>query len=65
MIFGLYVVLWGKAKELADTKQEKDIPYHDHTKTITVFVDQSSEKSTSCKSDLKESLLPDKSTYAN
>lgn len=58
VILGLYVVLWGKAKDLEDTKQDKDIPNQQYQ--------YNSEKSTSCKSDLEESLLPaNKSAYGN
>lgn len=51
-------MLWGKAKDLEDTKQDKDIPNQQYQ--------YNSEKSTSCESDLEESLLPaNKSPYGN
>ena len=69
VIIGLYIVLWGKAKDLQEIKQYiKDIPKleYDQRKIIQVFIDQSSEKiSTSCRNDLEESFLSHKSTYVN
>ncbi|PON56051.1 Plant-drug/metabolite exporter [Parasponia andersonii] len=69
VIIGLYIVLWGKAKDLEEIKQDiKDIPKleYDQRKAIQVLIHQSSKKSTSSTTDLEESLLPDKSsTYAN
>ncbi|CAL8990873.1 unnamed protein product [Prunus brigantina] len=60
VIIGLYVVLWGKAKDLQKMKQEVDSEQpSDDPKMIEVFIDDSSEK-TSCKIDLEEPLLPQK-----
>lgn len=59
MVVGLYVVLWGKAKELEDIKRDTDpkLPCQEQRKTINVLVDESSEK-TSSRIDLEEPLLP-------
>ncbi|XP_024025711.1 WAT1-related protein At4g30420 [Morus notabilis] len=70
VMFGLYVVLWGKAKDLQVIKQDNiDVlrhEIHDNRENIRMWIDQPSEKiSTSCEADLIESLLPAKSTYEN
>ncbi|PON73075.1 Plant-drug/metabolite exporter [Trema orientale] len=69
VIIGLYIVLWGKAKDLEDIKSDiQDDPelQFDQRKIVKVLTDQSPEKvNTSCRNDLEESFLPDKSNYAN
>ncbi|OMP05663.1 Drug/metabolite transporter [Corchorus olitorius] len=55
VIIGLYVVLWGKAKDIEEIKQETD-PKLDQV----IIIDESSEKT--CKIDLEEPLLSNKST---
>ncbi|XP_008223640.2 PREDICTED: WAT1-related protein At4g30420 [Prunus mume] len=60
VIIGLYIVIWGKAKDPKKMKQEVDSEQpSDQPRTIEVFIDDSSEK-TSCKIDLEEPLLPQK-----
>ncbi|KAE8726429.1 putative Auxin-induced protein 5NG4 [Hibiscus syriacus] len=55
VIVGLYVVLWGKAKDLEkmDPKQ-----LHDEARAVQVTIDESSDKT-----DLQEALLSHKSIY--
>lgn len=46
IVIGLYVVLWGKAKDLEELKEEQEkklmISQTDQIKTIQVVVDESS-----------------------
>ncbi|KAK6942371.1 EamA domain [Dillenia turbinata] len=59
VIVGLYVVLWGKAKDLEDTKKEMD--QSDKTTTVQVLVDDSTKTTACiCKKELEEPLLGDK-----
>lgn len=62
MIIGLYVVLWGKAKDLEMIKQEA-VPelQHDQAKIVQVLIHESSEKRTS-EVDMEEPLLSRKSS---
>jgi hypothetical protein len=62
VIIGLYVVLWGKAKDLEMIKQEA-VPelQHDRAKIVQVLIHESSEKSSS-KVDMEEPLLSRKSS---
>ena len=61
VIIGLYIVLWGKAKDLEEIKQEMDPKLlNNQTKIIQVIKDESSEKT--YKIDLEEPLLSDKPT---
>ncbi|KAH7545676.1 hypothetical protein FEM48_Zijuj01G0118900 [Ziziphus jujuba var. spinosa] len=59
VIVGLYIVLWGKAKDLEDSKRDTNpkLPCQEQRKTIVVLVDESSDK-TNGKIDLEEPLLP-------
>ncbi|XVE63448.1 hypothetical protein DITRI_Ditri07aG0021500 [Diplodiscus trichospermus] len=60
VIIGLYIVLWGKAKDLEDIKQEMDPKLlNNKTKETQVIIDEISEKT--CKDDLEAPLLFDKS----
>ncbi|KAL5537355.1 hypothetical protein UlMin_046243 [Ulmus minor] len=59
VIVGLYIVLWGKAKELEEITQDRDPRKNTH-----VLINESSEK-TNHKIDLEEPLLLDKSNYEN
>ncbi|KAL2464394.1 WAT1-related protein [Forsythia ovata] len=61
VIVGLSVVLWGKANENEDTMNiaSTDIKKQSNQKPLS---SESSDK-TSCRIDLEEPLLPDKSTY--
>lgn len=54
VIISLYVVLWGKAKDLEESQQNNE------AKNVRVLIDESSNK-TSCTIDLKEPLLPSQS----
>ncbi|XP_015884397.2 WAT1-related protein At4g30420-like isoform X2 [Ziziphus jujuba] len=58
VIVGLYVVLWGKAKDLEDSKRDTNptLPCQEEIKNIHVLVDESSDK-TNGKIDLEERLL--------
>ncbi|KAK6942372.1 EamA domain [Dillenia turbinata] len=59
VIVGLYVVLWGKAKDLEDTKKEMD--QSEKTTTVQVLVDDSTKTTACiCKRELEEPLLGDK-----
>ncbi|CAL5376512.1 unnamed protein product [Camellia sinensis] len=63
VILGLYVVLWGKAKDLQESKVERDSKLeNDQTKIVQILVDESEERMSSIKIDLEEPLLSDKST---
>lgn len=57
VIIGLYVVLWGKAEDLKEIKQEA-VPklQHDQEKMGQVLINESSEGENS-KVDLEEPLL--------
>ncbi|KAM1404870.1 hypothetical protein ACFX2I_013317 [Malus domestica] len=55
VVIGLYIVLWGKAKDQQKTKQETD-PNQSRTVDQILIDDDSTEK-TSCKIDLEEPLL--------
>lgn len=59
MIIGLYTVLWGKAKDIVHVKEKID-PKLVVNETVEV-TNESCGKS-SCKIDLEEHLLADKST---
>ncbi|KAI8018476.1 WAT1-related protein [Camellia lanceoleosa] len=66
VILGLYVVLWGKAKDLQESKVERDPKLeNDQTKIVQILVDESEERMSSIKIDLEEPLLSDKSTKAD
>ncbi|XP_059460156.1 WAT1-related protein At4g30420-like [Corylus avellana] len=61
VIAGLYVVLWGKAKDLVEIKGEKKLQNDEAmARNVNILMDDSSEK-TSCEHDLEEPLLTDKS----
>jgi hypothetical protein len=62
VIIGLYVVLWGKAKDLEMIKHEA-VPelQHDRAKIVRVLIHESSENSGS-KVDVEEPLLSRKSS---
>lgn len=62
MIIGLYVVLWGKAKDLEKIKQEA-VPklQHDQAKMVQVLIHESSEENSS-EVDIEEPLLSRKSS---
>ncbi|CAL5328417.1 unnamed protein product [Camellia sinensis] len=63
VILGLYIVLWGKAKDLQESKVERDSKLeNDQTKIVQILVDESEERMSSIKIDLEEPLLSDKST---
>ncbi|THG00218.1 WAT1-related protein At4g30420-like [Camellia sinensis] len=66
VILGLYVVLWGKAKDLQESKVDRDPKLeNDQTKIVQTLVDESEERMSSIKIDLEEPLLSDKSTKAD
>lgn len=67
MIIGLYVVLWGKAKDLEEMKQGTDpkLPSQDQRKTIVVMVEESNTEEITRRTDLEEPLLPDKSKHSH
>lgn len=55
MVIGLYIVLWGKAKDQQMAKQETD---PNQSRTIDqVLIDDDSAEKTSYKIDLEEPLL--------
>lgn len=61
VIIGLYVVLWGKARDFEEMKQEitdKSNPKNGDAMIVQVLEDESSNKKKS-KSDLQEPLLSD------
>ncbi|KAE8056121.1 hypothetical protein FH972_012916 [Carpinus fangiana] len=61
VIAGLYVVLWGKAKDLVEINGEKKLQNGETmARNVSILIDDSSEK-TSCEIDLEEPLLSDKS----
>ncbi|CAK9140294.1 unnamed protein product [Ilex paraguariensis] len=61
VIIGLYVVLWGKAKEHEETNMETATrSQNDQTKAVDVLIDESTNETT-CKIDLEEPLLCKKS----
>ncbi|KAL7193692.1 hypothetical protein ACSBR2_025330 [Camellia fascicularis] len=63
VILGLYVVLWGKAKDLQESKVERVSKLeNDQTKIVQILVDESEERMSSIKIGLEEPLLSDKST---
>ncbi|EXB94908.1 Auxin-induced protein 5NG4 [Morus notabilis] len=61
VIIGLYILLWGKAEEIKETKEETDPKLQ---KSEWKQVEESLEKD-SCKSDLEEPLLSDQSSLVN
>ncbi|XVE98669.1 hypothetical protein REPUB_Repub03eG0127300 [Reevesia pubescens] len=61
VIIGLYTVLWGKAKDLEEIKQDMDPKLLNNlAKTVQVIIDESSETNNII--DLEEPLLSDKPT---
>ncbi|XP_059596544.1 WAT1-related protein At4g30420 [Vitis vinifera] len=61
VIIGLYVVLWGKAKDLEESQTVSNPELQNNeAKNVRVLIDESSNK-TSCTIDLKEPLLPSQS----
>ena len=58
MVIGLYLVLWGKAEDLKEIKQEAvpKLQHDDQEKMGQVLINESSEKKNS-KVDLEEPLL--------
>lgn len=65
MIVGLYVVLWGKAKDLqVEIDEEKKLQNDETRNIVNILIDDSSKK-TSCKIDLEEPLLSDKSSNSD
>lgn len=61
VIIGLYVVLWGKAKDLEESQTVSNPELQNNeAKNVRVLIDGSSNK-TSCTIDLKEPLLPSQS----
>lgn len=59
VIMGLYIVLWGKAKDLEETRQDTNPKtQNDQTKTVKVLIEEkdSSEKE-AFQTDLEEPLL--------
>ncbi|KAK0571233.1 hypothetical protein LWI29_012870 [Acer saccharum] len=62
VIMGLYIVLWGKAKDLEEiTLQTNPKMENDQTRIVQVLIEEPLEKK-SCKIDLEEPLLSKKST---
>ncbi|KAK9274552.1 hypothetical protein L1049_021801 [Liquidambar formosana] len=64
VISGLYVVLWGKAKDLEEIKKETDSKEENDQKRIMEILIEDPSKKT-FKSDLEEPLLSDKSTIVD
>lgn len=61
VIIGLYVVLWGKAKDLEESQTVSNPELQNNkAKNVRVLIDESSNK-TSCTIDLKEPPLPSQS----
>lgn len=63
IVIGLYIVLWGKAKDLEEIKEETDLKTSqndDQRRIVQVLIDESTEKNISLKIDLEEPLLADK-----
>lgn len=61
VIIGLYVVLWGKAKDLEESQTVSNPELQNNeAKNVRVLIDESSNK-TNCIIDLKEPLLPSQS----
>ncbi|XP_057967104.1 WAT1-related protein At4g30420-like isoform X2 [Malania oleifera] len=62
VIIGLYVVLWGKARDLDEIKGQKDPKLrNDQSGMVKVSMDEYLDK-INCKSDLEQPFLSDKST---
>lgn len=62
VIIGLYIVLWGKAEEVAEVKEEIDPNLdNDQTSVVTIKMDEALDKTSSIH-DLDEPLLSDKPT---
>ncbi|KAJ4709445.1 WAT1-related protein [Melia azedarach] len=60
VIIGLYMVLWGKAKDIEDKKEEAGPKLQDdQTRTVQVIVEEALDKK-SCKIDLEEPLISSK-----
>ncbi|XP_042500175.1 WAT1-related protein At4g30420-like [Macadamia integrifolia] len=55
VVVGLYVVLWGKAKEIEEIKGEMEPTHKDTTKTVTILINEPLKESG--KIDLQEPLL--------
>ncbi|KAK4374920.1 hypothetical protein RND71_005597 [Anisodus tanguticus] len=63
VVFGLYVVLWGKAKDKKEEIIVEEEPVKQHIQETTIKIqDSNSDWITSCKLDLEEPLLTKKST---
>ncbi|XP_057967106.1 WAT1-related protein At4g30420-like isoform X2 [Malania oleifera] len=61
VIIGLYVVLWGKARDIDEIEVEKDPKLqNDQSGMVKVSMDESLDK-INCKSDLEQPFLSDKS----
>lgn len=61
VIIGLYVVLWGKAKDPEESQTVSNPELQNNeARNVRVLIDESSDK-TSCTIDLKEPLLPSQS----
>lgn len=64
MVIGLYAVLWGKAKDLEQMRQQTDEPIvlkNDQPGIVQVVIEEPLEKE-NCKNDLQEPLLSTKPT---
>lgn len=59
VIIGLYVVLWGKSKDLLESNEETKLQI-DEAGKVRISIDESSGKTI----DLEEPLLPDKSSVS-
>lgn len=59
VVVGLYVVLWGKAKDLKEIKLEMN-SRDDSTRVVKILIDETSKQI--CKLDLQEPLLAEKSS---
>ena len=56
VIIGLYVVLWGKAKDLEEIKNEMHQQLQNDQSPVQLLIDESTEKK-NCKADLEAPLL--------
>lgn len=62
MIIGLYVVLWGKARDLEETNEEANLR-NDESGNVNILIDNdSSSEQIHRKVDLEEPLMSHKST---
>lgn len=63
VVLGLYVVLWGKAKDHTGKEEETDAKLlQNNDQNVKILINDESSKKTTCQIDLEEPLLGDKTT---